>query len=321
MPPPDDAVVAVRRAVRAALAATPPGSPVAAAVSGGADSLALLAALAREAPKAGRSAAAVTVDHGLHSGSAEQAARVVAQAASLGVPCATLTVSPDGSDEAAARTARYAALDAWASANGVAAVLLGHTRDDQAEQVLLGLARGSGARSLAGIPPARGPYLRPLLDVPRATTVAACAALGLTPWEDPANADARHARARVRHVVLPILEEQLGPGVTAALARTARLLRDDADALDALAAAHASLAAADLAALPAAVRSRVLRRAAIDAGAPANDLTAEHVSAIEAFVTDWHGQREVALPGGLVAERRCDTLAFRRRPEPTGGAQ
>jgi len=309
---PDPAVAAVRRAVRAALA--PGTSLVAAAVSGGADSLALLAALAWEAPRNDRRAAAVTVDHGLHPASAEQAARVVAQARDLGVECATLTVSCRD-DETSARTARYAALDAWAADND-ATVLLGHTRDDQAEQVLLGLARGSGARSLAGMPRTRGPYVRPLLDLPRATTVAACEALGLTPWDDPANADPRHARVRVRTTVLPTLEAELGPGVAAALARRARLLRDDADLLDALAAEHPSLAVADLAALPAALRSRVLRRAAIAAGSPATALTAEHVAALDAFVTDWHGQGEVALPGGLVAERRCDTLGF--RPSPRG---
>lgn len=310
MPAPDPAVTAVRRAVRAVL---PPDGLVLAAVSGGADSLALLAALAHEAPKAGLDAAAVTVDHGLHDASADQARRVAGQAADLGLACAVLTVTT-APTETAAREARYAALDAHAREAGAAVVLLGHTLDDQAEQVLLGLARGSGARSLAGMPPARGVYRRPLLDLPRATTRAACAALRLTPWEDPANADPRHSRARVRHTVLPLLEEQLGPGVTEALARSARLLRDDADALDALAAAHESLDVRDLAALPAAVRTRVLRRAAIAAGAPATDLTAEHVRVMDAFVTDWHGQGAVALPGGLAAERRCDTLAFLSSP-------
>ena len=315
MPPPDPAVAAVRRAVRAAL---PPNGLVLAAVSGGADSLALLAALAHEAPRAGLNAAAVTVDHGLHPGSAGQAARVADQAGGLGLGCATLRVEPSAPTETAAREARYAALDAHAAGTGAAAVLLGHTRDDQAEQVLLGLARGSGARSLAGMPPRRGVYVRPLLDLPRAATRAACEAQGLTPWEDPANADPRHARARVRHTVLPALEEHLGPGVTEALARTARLLRDDADALDALAEAHPSLATADLERLPRAVRTRVLRRAAIAAGAPPNDLTAGHVDALDALVTRWRGQGAVTLPGGLAAERRCDTLAFLPGPE---GAQ
>jgi tRNA(Ile)-lysidine synthase len=308
---PDRAVAEVRRAVRAAINTTPPGALVLAAVSGGADSLALLAGLAWEAPRNERRAAAVHVDHGLHPDSATQAATVVAQAAALGLDThvRTVTTAPT---ETAARAARYAALDAVVAETGAAAVLLGHTRDDQAEQVLLGLARGSGARSLAGMPKQRGSYLRPLLALPRATTERACEAQGLTPWHDPANDDPRHARNRVRHAVLPVLEENLGPGVAAALARTADLLRQDADALDAIADAYdTTLDTKALAALPPAIRSRVLRRAAIAAGAPPTDLTAAHVAAIDALVTAWHGQERVDLPGGLAAVRACDTLAFR----------
>ncbi|HEU0132511.1 MAG TPA: tRNA lysidine(34) synthetase TilS [Mycobacteriales bacterium] len=318
MPPPDPAVVAARRAVRAALAGTPPGSLTLAAVSGGPDSLALLAALAWEAPRHDRRAGAVTVDHGLDPGSAARAAAVAACAESLGAPAtvATVAVGTAGGPENAARDARYAALDAVAAERGAVAVLLGHTRDDQAEQVLLGLARGSGARSLAGMPRRRGIYLRPFLDLPRATTEAACAALGLTPWDDPANADPALTRARVRHATLPALERDLGPGVAAALARTADLLRADADLLDRLAAeawpdVTPPLDVARLAALDPALRSRVLRRAAIAAGAPATALTAAHVATVDALVTAWHGQRGADLPGGLAAVRTCDTLAFR----------
>ncbi|MDQ1710659.1 MAG: tRNA(Ile)-lysidine synthase [Frankiaceae bacterium] len=305
---PDPAVADVRRAVRAFLATTPPGSLTVAAVSGGADSLALLAALAWEAPRNDRRAAAVTVDHGLHRGSATQAAAVVAQAAALGLDCEVLTVAPDGRNEADARRARYAALDAV----DAGAVLLGHTRDDQAESVLLGLARGSGARSLSGMPATRGRYARPFLDLTRVTTERACAALGLVPWADPANDDPRFARNRVRHRVLPVLEAELGPGVAAALARTAGLLRADADLLDALTPELAApFDVAVLAVLPSAFRTRVLRRGAVAAGSPANDLTAAHVVAMDALVTEWHGQRGVDLPGGLAAVRTCDTVAFR----------
>jgi tRNA(Ile)-lysidine synthase len=312
---PDPAVAAVRRAVRSVLVTTPPASSTVAAVSGGADSLALLAALAWEAPRNDRRAAAVTVDHGLHPGSAAQAEAVVAQAAALGVPCTVLTVTPDSANESDARRARYAALDA-AHPEAVA-VLLGHTRDDQAESVLLGLARGSGTRSLAGMPTTRGRYVRPFLDLTRDTTERACAALGLTPWDDPANADPRYARTRVRHAVLPVLEAELGPGVSAALARTAALLRADADLLDRLTDEAwpdpaAPLDTTALATLPDAIRTRVLRRAAIAAGASATGLTAAHVAGIDALVTGWHGQRGVDLPGGLAAVRVCDTVAFRR---------
>ncbi len=144
-----------------------------------------------------------------------------------------VTVGTSGGPENAAREARYAALSEAAGRLGAAAVLLGHTRDDQAETVLLRLARGSGTRSLAGMPARTGIYRRPLLELGRGTTVAACAALGLVPWEDPHNLDGRYARVRVRRRLLPALEDELGPGVAEALARTAGLCRDDADALDA----------------------------------------------------------------------------------------
>jgi tRNA(Ile)-lysidine synthase len=311
---PDPAVAAVRRAVRTSLAEVPPGSLVVAAVSGGADSLALLAALAWEAPRNDRRAACVTVDHGLVAGSGAQAARVVAQASALGVAAESVRVTPADGSEGAARTARYQALDEAADRLGAALVLLGHTRDDQAETVLLGLARGSGARSLAGMPRRRDRYARPFLDLPRATTERACTALGLTPWQDPANTDPRHARSRLR-ALLPAVEDALGPGVADALARTAKLLRDDADLLDDLADkayADTGLDVAKLAALPAALRTRVLRRAAIEAGCPPTDLTLGHVGSLDALITAWHGQGPVDLPGGLAAVRRYDTLAFSR---------
>src|SRR5215468_924069 len=248
---PDPAVAAVRLGVRRRLAdrtsavgALGPVGPVLvlAACSGGADSLAMAAALAFEAPRLGMRAGAVTVDHGLQPGSGEQAARVAATLRGLGLePVHSLrAVVADRGEagypgpEAAARRARYTAIEAAAVECGATAVLLGHTMDDQAETVLLGLARGSGARSLAGMQAASGRYLRPLLGLRRAQTIAACAAQGLEPWEDPHNADPAYARTRVRQQILPMMEELLGPGVAEALARTADSLRADADALDAL---------------------------------------------------------------------------------------
>jgi tRNA(Ile)-lysidine synthase len=176
--------------------------------------------------------------------------------------------------------------------------------------VLLGLARGAGARSLAGMPARRGRYRRPLLDLPRATVRAACAQAGLAPWEDPHNADPAYARARVRTAVLPVLDQQLGPGVTAALARTAAQLREDADALDALAAAEpltAELDCARLTALPAAVRARVLKRWAEQACGTA--VAAAHVSALRALTESWSGQGPVALPRGVLVTRSGGRLA------------
>ena len=237
------AVAAVRNAVRASLAGFAPGDLVLAACSGGPDSLALAAALAFVAPRAGLRAGAVTVDHGLQEGSADRAAAVAAVLGGLGldpVRAVAVTVDGGGGPEAAARTARYAALEAAAADLGATAVLLGHTLDDQAETVLLGLARGSGARSLAGMPPRRGIFLRPLLGVRRQVTAGACAALDLEPWADPHNADRRFARVRVRLDALPALEAALGPGVAEALARTADQLRDDAEVLEKIASSERS---------------------------------------------------------------------------------
>jgi tRNA(Ile)-lysidine synthase len=305
----------------------PGGALVLVACSGGADSLALAAAAAFVAPRLGLRVGGVTVDHGLQPGSAERAAGVAALLGQLGldpVRSGAVTVSPAGGGsgpEAAARAARYHALDAAASDYRAEAVLLGHTLDDQAETVLLGLARGSGGRSLAGMPARRGRYRRPLLAVRRAATRAACTELGLEPWQDPHNSDFRYARARVRHQALPALETALGPGVAEALARTASQLRADAECLDELAFAEsgqlrgdcsdpAGLEAGWLRALPAAIRTRVLRDAAIMAGCPHGTLTAGHVGAIDALVTGWHGQRWVDLPGGVRARRRDGKVWF-----------
>ena len=321
------AVSATRRAVRRLLEAhldagdLEPGALVLAAVSGGADSLALAAALSWVGPRLGLVAGAVTVDHGLQPGSAEQAANAAAQCTALGLaPVVTVAVGVgpgSGGPEAAARTARYDALSAVAVREGAAAIMTGHTLDDQAETVLLGLGRGSGARSLAGMTPGAVRsgrlLLRPFLGVRRAETEAACAALALTPWRDPHNDDPVFARVRVRRDALPALEAALGPGVAEALARSAALLRADADALDQWAdnAVADGLSVDALAALPAAVRSRVLRRAVVAAGAPSGSVTAGHVAEVDRLVVDWRGQRAVSLPGGLVAERRCDRLSFR----------
>jgi tRNA(Ile)-lysidine synthase len=294
---------------------------VLAACSGGADSLALAAALAHEAPRHGLRAGGVTVDHGLQAGSAERAAGVAGTLAGLGldpVELMTVSVGGQGGPEAAARDARYQALAEALGRTGAKAVFLAHSRDDQAESVLLGLARGSGTRSLAGMPASRGPYRRPLLQVGRAALRAACAALDLLPWDDPHNSDPAYARARVRHQAMPALEAALGPGVADALARSADQFRDDAEVLDDLAAAQAELVADDaggwradaLAALPAAIRTRVLRRAAIAGGCPPGTLSARHIDALDCLLTSWHGQRWTDLPGGVRGTRHYGKLLF-----------
>jgi len=340
----DPALARARAGVRTTLGDLEPGATVLVALSGGADSLALAAATSFVAPREAWRWGAVVVDHGLQPGSAGAARTAADQAAALGAdPVLVVAVEVDPSSgtgpEGAARAARHAALREAASRAGAAAVLLGHTRDDQAETVLLGLARGSGARSLAGMRPRTGLFRRPLLHLDRAETEAVCAAYGLTPWTDPHNADTSHARVRTRAAVLPVLERELGPGIADALARTADLLRDDADLLDDLAAdllaavrvtsapsgtgvsqqeRHAQrgggpgpevvVEVRGLAQAPAALRRRVLRRAALEAGAPGTDLTADHVAAVDRLVTGWHGQCGVDLPGPAHAERRGGDL-------------
>ena len=337
-PPLHPAVAAVRRGVRSALAGLPPASTVLVACSGGADSLALLSAAVFEARRPGHVVVGVTVDHGLQAGSAAHAAHVVAQMAALGVAqTVSVRVEVQGAGmgpEAAARQARYAVLDDVAQRFGAAVVLLGHTRDDQAETVLLGLTRGSGGRALAGMRRGFDRYRRPLLDVSRDDTVTACQVEGLDYWTDPHNSDPAYTRVRVRTRVLPLLEEELGPGVAATLARTADQLRVDMDFLDDLAeeryaalagqtaagvTAGAALPVAGLAAEPTAVRRRVLRLAALAAGAPAAELTHEHVLALDALVTDWRGQRWVDLPGHLRGVRRDDRITVGAAPREGRG--
>ena len=291
------------------------------ALSGGPDSLALAAAAAFEAR--GR-AGAVVVDHGLQEGSAEVAERAAAQARELGldpVLVVRVTVGMTGGPEAAARDARYAALAEAATATGASAVLLGHTLDDQAETVLLGLARGSGAASLQGMDVVNGIYRRPLLGIHRSVTVQACADAGLTAWADPQNSDPAFTRVRVRSTVLPLLEAELGPGVAEALARTAEQLREDAAALDHfaeeiveeladIAEAGISLPVSALEANPAALRQRLIRRAV--QGEFHLSLNRAHTLEVARLVTDWHGQGPLDLPG-LTVSREGGLIVFRAR--------
>jgi tRNA(Ile)-lysidine synthase len=246
---------------------------------------------------------------------------VVGRLAALGVDetvTARARVSAPGlGPEAAAREARYVLLEQVRERFDAETVLLGHTRDDQAETVLMGLARGSGGRALAGMRRAFDHYRRPLLDVPHADTVTACQVEGIEVWEDPHNGDPAYTRVRVRQRVLPLLEDELGPGVTEALARTADQLRPDMELLDALAADALSGAAREsglsveaLGGLPGPIRTRVLRRAAVEAGAPSGELFHSHVMAVDALVTDWHGQKWVDIPGHLRAVRRDGRLRF-----------
>ncbi|MFE3664356.1 tRNA lysidine(34) synthetase TilS [Streptomyces sp. NPDC059164] len=311
---------------RTALPERPRTPLVLVACSGGADSMALASALAFEARKLDVRAGGVTVDHNLQPGSGLRAAEVVTRLTAMDldpVEAVAVHVGREGGPEAAARDARYAALDAAAERHGAAAVLLGHTRDDQAETVLLGLARGSGIRSLSGMAAASGPagrYRRPFLQLDRQTVRKACLVQSIPVWDDPHNIDPAYTRSRLRHEGLPALEKALGKGVVEALARTAQLSRDDADALDTWA-AEAELSVRDeagrlecaaLYALPPAVRRRVLRRALIEAGAPAGSLFARHLEEVDRLITGWRGQRAINLPGRVEALRQGGRLVIRQ---------
>lgn len=339
------AVLAVRHGVREWVAARGGRGPVIVGLSGGADSLALVAAAVAEAG----AVTAVVVDHRLQEGSGEVADRAVEQAMGLGCVGAMVVpveVGREGGVEAAARAARYAALE---SVRDGRPVLLGHTLDDQAETVLLGLARGSGGRSIQGMVAWNAPWGRPLLGVRRDRTAQMCVDLGIEPWADPHNIDPGYTRVRVRTEVLPLLEDVLGGGVAQALARTADQLRDDGIALDAYAGElltaartrgvvpdpdplngrsgdraggapdsdRSALSIEILATAPAALRRRAVRGWLVDQGV--TGLMNAHLQAIDELVSNWHGQGAVAVGGGsrdrrLVVTREHGTLAVRAQP-------
>lgn len=333
-------VAAIRGAVRQALLALPGDRPrplVLVAGSGGADSLALAAATSFVAPRIGWRAGLLTVDHRLQVGSGKRAGELADWARQIGLtPVEVLPVEVSGrpgGPEAAARAARYEALASAAGRLGAAAVLLGHTRDDQAETVLLALARGAGPRGLAGMPACRDAdgvaWVRPLLGIAREQVREACAAQGLQPWEDPHNADPAYARARVRRDALPALISALGERVVDNLARTAGQVAADNAALDAWAAraldaARAGDRALDvtaLRALPDAVRTRVLHAWARELGTSGSALSQRHVRALDAMVTDWHGQGPAYLPGGRTVTRRSGRLTTAEPPSPPTSAK
>ncbi|GGG20567.1 tRNA(Ile)-lysidine synthase [Rhodococcoides trifolii] len=279
------------------------------ALSGGADSLALTAAAVAEASQV----LAVVVDHGLQEGSDLVAASAAQTAREFGCRAAevvTVNVSGSGGPEASARRARYAALD---RARAGAPVLLGHTLDDQAETVVLGLGRGSGPRSIRGMASYDPPWGRPLLGVRRERTHAACAELGVAPWEDPHNSDPAYTRVRLRREVLPLLEDVLAGGVAEALARTAAQLREDGEVLDGWAADVLTAASRGsdldfddldigaLEAVPSAVRRRVVRLWLLAGGATA--VTAGQLQSVDDLVGRWRGQGEVAVAGRPEAGR------------------
>jgi tRNA(Ile)-lysidine synthase len=314
-----EAIVEIRNAVKAHLAKLEAGDSVLVAVSGGADSLALAYAVMKESATNAIRTLAVTVDHQLQDNSGQQSDNVSKQLHEMGytkVYIEKVKVNTESGIEAGARSARYEAITKLAEKEKVTKVFLGHTRDDQAETVLLGLARGSGTRSMSGMAIDNGLFVRPLLSITRQQTEKACAEVHLKMWNDPHNLNTEFSRVKVRLHVLPVMEENLGPGISAALARSAALLRDDADALDDIAqkeVAQLNLSDLDcekLSALPRAIRTRILRTALYYSGAPSGSISADHVASVEALVTSWRGQGALSLPGGVKVERISGRLSL-----------
>ena len=261
----------------------------------------------------------IVIDHGLQEGSAQITSQTVDRLKQIGftqVESARAQVTMTDGLEASARRARYQLYNQFIETYQPKYFLLAHTLNDQAENVLLGLARGSGARSLAGMAVKNNIFVRPLLKISREVTTAACSEAGIEIWSDPHNEDLRFTRVRVRKNLLPIIEDNLGPGITEALVRSADLLRDDADALDGFASEYFnqadpfSLDVKELERLPKAITTRVLRLAIYKAGAPAGSLSAEHIAAAQALISDWHGQKEVSLPGNVKLLRNSGRITL-----------
>ena len=312
------ALLELRQAIRPWLLEINPHEPILIGVSGGADSMALACATKLEAGD-NFQVIPVVVDHGLQNNSAVIAADTVNKLKRFGFADVfsgkAQVVMVDGL-EASARRARYLIFNQALETFGAKLFLLGHTQNDQAETVLLGLARGSGTKSLAGMAEVSGPFVRPLLGISREVTEMACKELGIEFWSDPHNLNEEFTRVRVRKNILPVIEREIGPGITQALSRSARILREDSQALDAMADEvfseldPKSLDIAVLAKSPKAIRSRVIRLAIYAAGAPAGSITAEHLEPIEALVTDWRGQGVTSLPGGVKVGRISGRLSL-----------
>jgi len=313
------ALLELRQAVRFWFEKLEPNSKVCIGVSGGADSLALAAAAKLESKNFSIDLVAVIVDHGLQANSAEIAEFAKQQLIKLGfqdifVGRASVQIT-DGL-EASARRARYKVFQQAIETYTPNTFLLGHTKNDQAEGVLLGLARGSGTKSLSGMQEVSGIFVRPLLGIDRATTEIACHESNIEYWVDPHNSNQDFTRVRVRENILPLLENEIGPGIIDALARSAKILREDATALDEWAESvfrqvkPMDIEISILDSLPVAVRSRVLRMAIYAAGAPAGSISAAHLEPIEAFVSDWRGQGHTSLPGGVKVCRISGRLSL-----------
>lgn len=314
-------ITKARGAVRRSLESVPPGDHVVVAVSGGADSLLLAHCLVLEGAELALTIHGVVIDHQLQPNSGEVALDAKCALDELGISSVEIipvaVIKKDGI-EADARRARYEALNAYATKVKASAIFLGHNQDDLAESVLLGLTQGAGTKSLAGMAEIDGIYRRPFLTISREEVIAACTEAKITFWSDPHNDDVRFTRVKIRKQVIPFLESEMGPGIKEALARSARIFREDSDALDALTdeifatiADPSSMEIALLEPLPSAVRKRVIRRALALLGV--SRVSAEQLGWVDALVSQWRGQREVALPAGVTARRESGRLALSKK--------
>ena len=319
----------VRHALRQALVAhTKTGQKLLVAVSGGADSLALAAATEFEAKKLNLKIAAAVIDHSLQPNSdkvAKQAAKMLSEIGFEEIIIKKVSVGKKGGPEAAAREARYKALEELRLKTKSHFIVLGHTASDQAETVLLGLVRGSGAKSLSGMATRTGYLLRPLLAIERKTTEEFCKDSGLKFWSDPQNKDPKYLRVLIRKTILPFLEKQLGGSVAKSLIRTSDQLREDGQYLDSeaikkyrniakVSGASVSFDALTLAKLPPAILNRVIK-IALDGFDKESSRT--HVLAVADLVLDWHGQKPLTLPGVRVG-RKANTITFTKQEKSVG---
>lgn len=298
-------------------------------LSGGADSLALAAAVAWVAERNSFTAGAIIVNHNLQEGSREVAETAAKQAESLGLaPVIIKDVSvPNSCDaggpENAARIARYQAFEEVLDMTGASRVLTAHTKNDNAEQVLISIARGSGTRSLAGIRKERDYLIRPFLNsVSRDCTVQACRDQNLTIWNDPQNKHTIYTRVRVRETVIPVLQQELGEHVVDSLNRTAELAAIDADAfdwmvdrlvkdinIDVLTDSSVSVQVSQLKEFPEGILSRVVRKIIQDRFDCS--ITSEQTSNVVKLITNWHGQKFINT-AGVTVKRADGRLVFSR---------
>jgi tRNA(Ile)-lysidine synthase len=308
------------------------GHTVLVAVSGGADSMALLHMLWQLREPLALQLCVAHLNHQMRPNATDDAHFVETTAGYLGIRCIcdtrdvpTYQRQHKLSPEDAARQLRYAFLRATATQLGADRIAVGHTADDQAETVILHLLRGSGLRGLGGIPPVRGPIVRPLIHVSRADIIDYVRTHRVLFREDPSNDQRQYSRNRIRLDLLPALRRDYNPRLLQTLCRTAQLLADDEAALQAMAHQHflaARLAAtsgamtlqiAGLTSLPLALERRVLREALAEVMGGLQGVTARHIAAIVALLRSGTGNQRLTLPQGVVVERQYDVLLIHRQ--------